>query len=97
MVDILAAYVDDFAYCGTDQWERTVVDNLKKTFKISKWARGAFKYVGLNVLQSKKVIKVDQTFYTSKIQPIHLESDCTKEIDSKLSKDEVSKLRSISG
>ena len=94
---ILAAYVDDFAYCGTYQWERTVVDSLKKTFKISTSARGAFRYVGLNVLQSKKGIKVDQNSYIAKIQPIYLESDRTKEIDSELSKDEVSKLRSISG
>ena len=87
---ILAAYVDDFAYCGTYQWERTVVDSLKKTFKISTSARGAFRYVGLNVLQSKKGIKVDQNSYIAKIQPIYLESDRTKEIDSELSKDEVS-------
>ena len=89
--------MDDFAYCGTYQWERTVVDSLKKTFKISTSARGAFRYVGLNVLQSKKGIKVDQNSYIAKIQPIYLESDRTKEIDSELSKDEVSKLRSISG
>ena len=94
---ILAAYVDDFAYCGTYEWERTVVDSLKKTFKISTSARGTFRYVGLNVLQSKKGIKVDQNSYIAKIQPIYLESDRTKEIDSELSKDEVSKLRSISG
>ena len=89
---ILAAYVDDFAYCGTYQWERTVVYSLKKTFKISTSARGAFRYVGLNVLQSKKGIKVDQNSYIAKIQPINLESDRTKEIDSELSKDEVSKI-----
>ena len=78
--------MDDFAYCGTYQWERTVVDSLKKTFKISTSARGAFRYVGLNVLQSKKGIKVDQNSYIAKIQPIYLESDRTKEIDSELSK-----------
>ena len=50
LVGILVAYVDDFAYCGTYQWERIVVDSLKKTFKISTSARGAFRYVGLNVL-----------------------------------------------
>ena len=40
---------------------------------------------------------MDQNSYTAKIQPIYLESDRTKEIDSELSKDEVSELRSISG
>ena len=53
LVGILAAYVDDFAYRGTYQWERIVVDSLKRAFKISSSARGAFKYVGLNVFQSK--------------------------------------------
>ena len=70
---ILAAYLDDFAYCGTDQWVRTGVDSLKKTFKRSTSSRGAFRYVGLNVLQSKKGIKVDQNSYISKIQPVQLE------------------------
>ena len=41
---------------------------------------------------------MDQNSYIAKIQPIYLlESDCTKEIDSELSNDEVSELRSISG
>ena len=40
--------------------------------------------------------KVNQNSYIAKIQPIYLESDRTKNIDSELSKDEVSKLRSIS-
>ena len=47
-----------------------MVDSLKKSFKISTSPRGAFKYVGLNVLQSKKRIKVDQNSYIAKIQPI---------------------------
>ena len=97
LVGILAAYVDDFAYCGTYQWERIVVGSLKRAFKISSSARGSFRYVGLNVLQSKKEIKVDQNSYIPNIQPIYLESDHTKEIDSELSKDELSKLRSITG
>ena len=97
LVCVLAAYVDDFAYCGTYQWGKIVVDSLEKTFKISTSARGAFRHLGLNVLQSKKGIKVDQNSYIAKIQPIYLESDRSKEIDSELSKDEVSKLRSISG
>ena len=74
-----------------------MVDSLKRAFKISSSARGAFRHVGLNVLQSKKGIKVDQNSYIAKIQPKNLESDRTKEIDSELPKDEVSKLRSISG
>ena len=96
LVGIFAAYVDDFAHCGTYQWERIVVDSLKRAFKISSSARGAFRYLGLNVLQSKNGIKVDQNSYIAKIQPIYLESDRTKETDSELSKDEVSEL-SISG
>ena len=73
-----------------------MVDSLKRAFKISLSARGAFRYLGLNVLQSKNGIKVDQNSYIAKIQPIYLESDRTKEIDSELSEDEVSEL-SISG
>ena len=75
-----------------------MVDKLKRAFKISSSARGAFRYVGLNMFQLKNRIKVDQNSYIAKIQPIYLlESDCTKEIDSELSNDEVSELRSISG
>ena len=74
-----------------------MVDSLKRAFKISSSARDAFRYVGLNVLQSKNGIMVDQNSYIARIQPIYLESDRTKETDSELSKDEVSELRSISG
>ena len=42
------------------------------------------------MLQLKNGIKVDQNSYIAKIQPMYLESDRTKEIDSELSKDEVS-------
>ena len=96
LVGILAAYVDDFAYCGTDQ-QKTITDSIMKTFKISTLVKGSFKYIELDVLQSKNGIKKGQNSYSSKIQPIHLESDCNKQIDSQLSRDEVSKLRSISG
>ena len=35
LVGILAAYADDFAYCGSYQWERIVVGSLKRAFKTS--------------------------------------------------------------
>ena len=76
---------------GKEQWWTVL-----KIFKISTSAKDAFRYVGLNVLQSKKGIKVDQNSYIARIQSIYLESDRSKDIDSELPKDEVSKLRSIS-
>ena len=48
------------------QWERIVVDSLKMAFKISSSARGAFRDVGLNVLQSKKRDKGGSEFLHGK-------------------------------
>ena len=39
---ILVAHVDDFAFIGTDGWQKSVIATLKSKFKISAESAGTF-------------------------------------------------------
>ena len=78
LVGMIVTHVDDFEYCGTLQWQRKVIGELVKTFKISKTEKGSFKYVGLNVEQNGKLITIDQSDYCKNLREIKLSHERKK-------------------
>ena len=97
LIGMLVSHVDDFAFCGTKEWHKNIISQLKLDFKISATAQGAFKYVGLNVIQSKGCVKIDQNAYISAIRPISVPEGRLQESDRSLTPDEKSQLRSVAG
>ena len=83
-------------YCGTLNWHKNVVEKLLCIFKISKKEKGSFRYIGLNVVQTRKVF-VDQNNYISSLKPVELSTERVSQKDEELTIEEQSKLRSISG
>ena len=97
LVGMIVTHVDDFEYCGTLQWQRKVIGELVKTFKISKTEKGSFKYVGLNVEQNGKLITIDQSDYCKNLREIKLSHERKKQIDEPLTQEEKRQLRSVCG
>ena len=73
-----------------------MVEKLLCIFKISKKEKGSFRYIGLNVVQTRKVF-VDQNNYISSLKPAELSTERVSQKDEELTIEEQSKLRSISG
>ena len=72
---------------------------LKNFFAFLRSARkkkGSFRYIGLNVVQTRKVF-VDQNNYISSLKPVELSTERVSQKDEELTIEEQSKLRSISG
>jgi len=97
LIGHLVSHVDDFNYTGTDKWQRDVIDVIKGNFNISAEAESNFMYLGLNVNQGADEITIDQKHYIDKLQEIPLSADRKKLNDEPATKDERSKLRSLSG
>ena len=60
LIGLLAVHVHDFAYCGNAKFHKTVIEEIKKRFSISKSESGIFNYMGLQVTQMRAGITVNQ-------------------------------------
>ena len=94
---ILASHVDDFACCGTRQWERDVLQRVKEKFKISSEAHGSFKYIGLEVTQNEHGVFLHQDKYVKSVQSATISTERKKHKEDELSEEEKTVLSSISG
>ena len=94
---ILVSHVDDFVFCGTDDWHRKVLGEFKCRFKISSEGQGSFKYVGLKVHQTETEVYVDQCDYVRGLKEIKLSHEKLKQKDDLLTHEEIGQLRSLSG
>ena len=95
--DIIDLHVDDFIYCGANEWLLNVVETLKKIFKINKTVNGCFKYLGLNVVQTNNAIYVDHDVYIDELKYVKLKPDRASQKDELLSKEEIKAVRAIAG
>ena len=71
---IVACFVDDMIYGGTNHFESFITENLKATFQIGTENDVSFNYIGLKVHQNEdKSITIDQHGYISSIQQLEFE------------------------
>ena len=94
---MLVSHVDDFAFCGDKSFEKKVIGDLRRIFRISTHDYGSFKYVGLDVFQDDKDIKVSQDSYIDSIMPINIENSRKNMKNNSLTKEERADLKRLSG
>ena len=97
LVGILVCHVDDFTYAGTPDWEKIVIGEVKRQFKISASYANSFKFLGLTVEQFDDEIRLSQDKYISQIDPIPVSASRKKELHQPLNKEEKMKLKALSG
>ena len=56
LMGILAMYVDNFIFCGNDIFQRNVISELKRIFKVGTHENGTFIFLELGVKQTKNGI-----------------------------------------
>ena len=94
---IVASHVDDFIYCGTDAFQSEVMQKLRVKFKIGAECSGNFKYVGLDIVQSRGEVKIDQSMYIKNIEPISISKERRGNPDSLLSPEEKAEVKQLAG
>ena len=97
LMGILAMHVDDFIFCGNDSFQKNVISELKKTFKVGTHESGTFKFLGLGVKQTKDGIMIDQNLYVSSISPIDIKKGRSLRKNDELSQEEKTELKRLTG
>ena len=98
LIGIIACFVDDMIWGGTELFFNTVIQKFKNTFQIGAEHLTAFTYLGLNIKQNADFsIDVDQTSYTHSINTIPLDKNRVKNTSAILSDQERSQFRQLIG
>ena len=77
---ILVVHVDDFLWCGSEEFYGQIILPMKSVFKISKESEKCFRYLGVDLFQGEGFLTISQKFYIQAISEIELK----KEIPDKL-------------
>ena len=94
---VLALHVDDFVFCGTYGWHELVITSICKTFKISKRLTKRFHYLGLNIMQTKDAVYVDQYSYIQELEVIQMDGQRALQKDDVLTEEEKRSLKKVCG
>ena len=94
---LMCIHVDDFLYCGTEAFEKCVIDKIRKEFLVGSSASGAFKYVGLNIMSNMDGITVDQIQYASTLSAVEVSYARSMQKKSELSEQEKAGYRALIG
>ena len=77
---VICLHVDDFCWAGNSAFQEKVIEKIYHLFLVgSASSESNFKYVGLQVTQSDKSIKVDQVKYVSSIEKVKIKDEKEKE------------------
>ena len=71
---VIITHVDDFEYCGTEEWKKEVICKLKKVFKVSRDDKGRFRFIGVEIRQDTTGVYVNQNKYCSELKEIQIET-----------------------
>ena len=67
-VGLAVTHVDDILHAGEEEFEEKVMEPLKTKFKFGSEENCKFKYVGLNITQTKVMISIDQDHYVEALE-----------------------------
>ena len=88
---VLLIHVDDVFFFGTGKFLKEVIEPFKSTFKISRQDAGAFKYLGINMIQSEDGVELNQKGYLATMKQELVPKEATK-MKSRLADKEEQKL-----
>ena len=94
LAGVILVHVDDFLWAGSEKFKTLIMDPFKKNFKISTESDDCFKYVGLEIKQSKDGLLVSQKEYVKSLKPVAVQ--CSSD-DRLLDQSEKRLFRGING
>ena len=90
-------HVDDFLYSRTENFKKTIINQIQEKFKVGKHMEGNFKYVGFDIIQTEEGIISEQNNYINSVQPIPTSPKHKSEKYAELNQEEISELRAVIG
>ena len=99
LIGIICLYVDDFLYCGTEEFRNNIICRIQDNFTVGSEEEGVFKYIGLDITSESigKETSIDQIKYCASLQPMKLSRARINNKLSELTNSEKSEFRSVIG
>lgn len=94
---ILASHVDDFLWAGNNNFEQTVISQVRMLLNVGQEESDSFRYIGLDLCSLGGNILLSQKHYANSIQPIQISKNRASQKDSKLDTTELDIMRSRIG
>ena len=94
---IIAVYVDDLMFSGSKKFEREVIGELKKKFRLSTEVEVEFAHTGLDVKQTQSGILVSQLGYADQISRIEIDPTRVNRNTLQINEKEKQQLRTVCG
>ena len=94
---LITVHVDDLFWGGSKLFENKIIHPFKATFEIGKESSGFFKYLGLQIQQTKDNMTIQQTKYCQALEPIEISKERRTQKNAPLGTDELKKLRALIG
>ena len=67
LIGIMCAHVDDFCFGGNEEFQKNVIKKLSERLKVGQIERKQFKYIGVEIQESKNCIEMKQEKYEDQI------------------------------
>lgn len=95
LAGVMVLHVDDFLFGGNKQFQQNIIQKLLAIFDIRVQNCMNFKYIGLDIIQTKDAIVLNQHKYVRSIECVNVPR--TRNVTDKLNEDERKCLRSLCG
>ena len=97
LIGVLITHVDDFQYCGSEEWKMTVVEELKNTFDVSREEKQDFKFIGVEIQQKPTGVYVNQNDYCAELIEIEIGTQRKLQTSKSLNEKEKKDLKMAAG
>ena len=94
---IILLHVDDFVFAGNQKFQTNVIKPLLDKYVISKHEQSSFKYIGIDINQSKSGIILDQKDYTQCVKTVDISASRKQQSQEPLSQEEHTQYLSLLG
>ena len=97
LIGLVGLHVDDFIHAGSREFKETVSNKLELNFKMGKTEQKKFKYVGYEIEQDQRGVKISQQEYADNLEIFDVNPKTAKDQDRDLTPEERSILRKVAG
>ena len=97
LIGMIGLHVDDFLQSGDTYFNKHVLPEVIKSFKVGKRENKEFMYTGYSIKQDSSGITLDQTEYVKNIQIPDIETTRMQEKEQEMNQNELSMLRQMVG
>ena len=96
-IGLAVTHVDDMLSAGENKFETDVIDKMKSAFKFGSEEELDFRYVGLNIVQYREGIKVDNNHYVQAMELPNMELVKNINLDTVMNSEGQTEFRSVMG